>query len=95
MRKTMPGNTAGFEFAEDPDLDVNDITQEDILSAYRVMLPTHGLYYGVCKRNCRNNPRCLTGLGEKVSLVDSFIYLSFLKYLEKWTKNHSKILCSE
>ena len=64
-RKSSPG-IIGFEFAEDPDLDIEDLTREDILSAYRVLLPTHGLYYGVCKRNCRNNPRCLTGLGEKV-----------------------------
>jgi len=65
VRKPVTG-TVGFEFAEDPELNVSDITREDILSAYRVLLPTHGLYYGICKRNCRNNPRCLTGLGEKV-----------------------------
>ncbi|XP_013784550.1 ubiquitin carboxyl-terminal hydrolase 48-like [Limulus polyphemus] len=57
---------AAWEWAEK--VEPNNITSEHIETAYRVKLkpckPTS------CRRNCKGNPRCLVGLGERNWLQD-------------------------
>ena len=56
----------GFDFAAVPDLDIDTIGQAEIESAFRLDMPAHhrGWTAVSCRRNCRDNPGCLTFLGE-------------------------------
>jgi len=56
----------GFEFAEQADLDIHDIGYNKIKSAYRMGLDHPDIDHETCKKNCRNIPKCLSSLGEKV-----------------------------
>ena len=61
----------GLKFAEDPDLDPSKIGRREVKSVYRMNYPSHsGASSNVCKKNCKNNPRCLAGLGEKAWLEE-------------------------
>ena len=62
-----PSIPVGLKFAEDPDLDPSKIGMKEVKAVYRMNYPRHSRASG-CKKNCKNNPRCLTGLGEKVWL---------------------------
>lgn len=68
-RKQISSNI-GFGFAENADLNINEIGYLEIRSAYRMEMENHCLFHGICKRNCRNNPRCLSNIGEKVWFDD-------------------------
>ena len=59
-----PNVPLGMNFAEDPELDPEDIGEAEIRSTYRINLPSH---MGTT-HNCRFNPKCLAALGEKVWL---------------------------
>ncbi|KAG1654322.1 Ubiquitin carboxyl-terminal hydrolase 48 [Nymphon striatum] len=50
---------SSWEWTEKTDID--KISEENIETAYRLHLKT----CKDCRRNCRSNPRCLTGLGER------------------------------
>ena len=68
-RGRMPSAPIGLKFAEDPDLDPAKIGRAEVKSVYRMNYPSHsGTSPGGCKKNCKNNPRCLVGLGEKTWL---------------------------
>ena len=56
----------GFDFAAVSDLDIDTIGQAEIESAFRLDMPAHhrGWTAVSCRRNCRDNPGCLTFLGE-------------------------------
>ena len=56
----------GFDFAAVADLDIDTIGQAEIESAFRLDMPAHhrGWTAVSCRRNCRDNPGCLTFLGE-------------------------------
>ena len=56
----------GFDFATVADLDIDTIGQAEIESAFRLDMPAHhrGWTAVSCRRNCRDNPGCLTFLGE-------------------------------
>ena len=57
--------TPGFAFATNPDLDPLEIGEAEVRSAYRMDLPHHLGSTHSCKRNCRANPSCISGLGER------------------------------
>ncbi|XP_049622832.1 ubiquitin carboxyl-terminal hydrolase 48-like [Suncus etruscus] len=43
-----------------------DVSQEHIEAAYRISLES--CIRGICNRNCKGNPNCLVGIGEKIWL---------------------------
>ncbi|XP_053213440.1 ubiquitin carboxyl-terminal hydrolase 48-like isoform X2 [Panonychus citri] len=45
-------------------VDDNCITWDHILKAYRLHLKSCSVKSNPCKRNCSNNPKCISGLGE-------------------------------
>ena len=63
--RPRPNHTLGFTFAENPDLVANNIGRKEVRSVYRMNLQTHVFPHFQCKKNCKINPRCLVGLGEK------------------------------
>ena len=64
--RARPAHSHGFDFAEDPNLDPRNIGAPEVRAVYRMDLPCHGTAgQNVCKKNCKFNPKCLVGLGEK------------------------------
>ncbi|XP_015782575.1 ubiquitin carboxyl-terminal hydrolase 48 [Tetranychus urticae] len=45
-------------------VDVNSITWDHILKAYQLRLKSCSVKPNFCKRNCNNNPKCISGLTE-------------------------------
>ena len=68
--RARPNHTLGFSFAEDPDFNPKAIGSKEVKSVYRMNLPSHVLPLANCKRNCKMNPRCLVGLGERFWFED-------------------------
>ena len=56
----------GFAFAADPDLDLDKLGRSEMKSAYRITKTgLHSRFRGSsCRTNCRDQPGCLTFLGE-------------------------------
>ena len=56
----------GFTFAADPDLDLDKLGSSEMKSAYRITKTgLHSRFRGSsCRTNCRDQPGCLTFLGE-------------------------------
>ena len=65
-RPRPASHTLGFSFAEDPDLDPKAIGRKEVKAVYRMNLQSHTFPNTNCKKNCKLNPRCLVGLGERV-----------------------------
>ena len=63
--RPRPNSTIGFAFAEDPDLDPANIGLEEVKCVYRMNMPSHTQPQWGCRKNCKMNPRCFIGLGEK------------------------------
>ena len=63
--RNRPNAAIGFSFAEDPDLDPKKIGEDEVKCVYRMIMPSHTYPQSGCRKNCKFNPRCFVGLGEK------------------------------
>ena len=63
--RNRPNAAIGFSFAEDPDLDPKKIGEKEVKCVYRINMPSHTYPQSGCRKNCKFNPRCFVGLGEK------------------------------
>ena len=71
-RPPRPNYPPGFEFADVPDLDPETVGVSQVRNVYGLNSVSHSALTSNCKKNCKNNPRCISGLGERQWLETNY-----------------------